>query len=364
MTPWIPLYLVALLVSALLSATLTFGARALGLRFGVLDHPAGRKAHARPVAVTGGWAVYATFALIAGGGTLLGPWLGQAFPSLPDPLPQYLKNLAGARTQAFAVLLGATWIFIVGAVDDLRPLGPRFKLLAQFLAAVPLVAAGIRINVFLPWPFVGAALTACWLVLLMNSFNFMDNMDGLCATVAGAIAVVLALAAHQGGQVWLPALFLCFAGNMLGFLVFNFNPASIFLGDAGSLVIGYLLGAFSILITFFQPGQTSGLPVLIPLAVMGVPLFDTASVMLIRWRNGKPLWVGDQNHFSHRLRSLGLSVRQTAVTIGVLAGAVGLLSLPLRYLKTAGAVLHLIALILLFIVIGAIEFAGRRQRGG
>jgi UDP-GlcNAc:undecaprenyl-phosphate/decaprenyl-phosphate GlcNAc-1-phosphate transferase len=363
LSPWIAIYFLAFAVSAGLSALLTAAARSLGVRYELFDVPQGRKAHARPIAITGGWGVFATFTLVAGGGTLFGPALADRLAFLPDPLPRYLSNLEGVRPQAFAMLLGATWIFAVGAMDDLRPLGWRFKLFAQFAAVAPLIWAGVRIQLFLPYPLVGALITACWFVLLMNSFNFIDNMDGLCATVAGTITLVLAVAAFQGGQLWLPALFLCLAGTLFGFLFFNFNPASIFLGDAGSLLTGYLLASFSILTTFYQPGQhQSGLPVLIPLAVMGVPLFDTASVMLIRWRNGKPLWVGDQNHFSHRLRDLGLSVRATAVTIGILTGAVGLMALPLRYLPPAGAALHMAAIAMLFGVIGAIEFAGRKQR--
>lgn len=348
------------MISAAICAVLTWLARGIGLKRGILDHPVGRKAHDRPVPITGGWAVYATFALVILGGMLSGPALADWLPSLPDPLPRYLKNLESTRPQALAILAGATWIFLVGAIDDLRPQKAGLKLAAQFIAVLPLLWAGIRINLFLPSPVLSGVLTAFWLVLLMNSFNFLDNMDGLCATVAGTIAGVLAVAAIQGGQNWVPALFLCFAGSMLGFLFFNFHKASIFLGDSGSLIIGYLLASFSILITFYQPGQTSGLPVLIPLAVMGVPLFDTISVILIRLRNRKPIWVGDRNHFSHRLRDLGLSVRQTAVTIGVLTGAVGLLSLPLRYLNRGGAAMHLVALTLLFVVIGAIEFAGRK----
>lgn len=362
MNPWLPVYFSAFLGSTLVCGLLTFLVRAVGLRFGILDHPQGRKAHDRPVPITGGWAVYATFALVVAGGLLIGPALASWFPSLPDPLPQYLLNLEGVRPQALALLLGATWIFLVGAVDDVRPLGAGVKLLAQALAVMPLLAAGIRINLFLPLPWLGALATIFWFVLLMNSFNFLDNMDGLCSTVAGTISSVLAIAAIQGGQSWVPALFLCFSGSLLGFLFFNFHKASIFLGDSGALLIGYLLAAFSILITYYQPENRTGLPVLIPLAVMGVPLFDTVSVILIRLRNGEPVWVGDRNHFSHRLRDLGLSVRQTAVAIGVLTGAVGLLSLPLRYLAPGAAALHLAALVMLFVVIGAIEFAGRKLK--
>lgn len=361
--PWLLVCAVAFGGAAFVGALATRAARAAGLRLGLMDRPGGRKAHAAPVALTGGWAIFATFVLMTAAGGLLAPALAQWVPAALDPLPHYLENLRGARGDLAAILLGSVWIFAVGAIDDARPMGPWIKLLAQILAAVPLLAAGISIRLFLPVPALGWAATILWLVVLMNAFNFIDNMDGLCATVAGVIALVLAIAAWQVGQLWLPVLLLTFAGAMLGFLVFNFHPASIFLGDAGSLLIGYLLGVFSIMITFYQPDQASGgLPVLIPVAIMGVPLFDAASVLIIRWLAGKPLMVGDRNHFSHRLQALGMSVRQTAVTIGMLTGAIGLAALALRHLGLAEALLHLLALIMLFGVIAALEFFGRYRK--
>ncbi len=360
---WSVVYVLALGGSALLGCALTAAARMGGHRYGVLDRPTDRKNHTRSVPVTGGWAIFGTFFLMAGLGGLGAPALAGSMPEAWDPIPQYMRNLAGVRTELLGILGGAAWIFTVGAIDDVKPLGPRFKLIAQILAVVPPIVAGVTIRGFLPYPVLGWALTIGWTLLLMNSLNFMDNMDGLCATVAGTIAVVLAIAAAQGGELWLPVLFLSFAGTMAGFLIFNFHPASIFLGDSGALTIGYLLAMFSIMTTFYQGDQPSGLPVLIPLAVLGVPIFDTASVMFIRWRNGAPLMVGDRNHFSHRLQAMGFSVRQTAVTIGLLTGAVGLLALPLRYLHLGAALTHLFAITLLFLVIGALEFFGRARPG-
>lgn len=359
--PWPFLYFASFVFSCALAALLTVAARAAGLRLGVLDRPGGRKDHAKPIPVTGGWAIFGAFILIAAGGGWLGPTIAGSLPESWEPLPRYLKNLEGMRGELAAIMIGLAWIFTIGAIDDVRPLGPRFKLIAQILSVVPLLYRGISIHVFLPSPALGWVVTVLWAVILMNSFNFLDNMDGLCATVGAAVAIVLAVAAYQGGQLWLPALYLCFAGVLAGFLIFNFHPATIFMGDAGSLVIGYLLATFSTLTTYYESGAPSGLPVLIPIAVMGVPLFDTISVFWIRWRSGASLVVADHNHFSHRLRALGFSVRQTAVTVGILTAAIGLASLPLRYLKWSGALLHLLAIAMLFCVVGALEFIGRQK---
>lgn len=362
MSPWFLAYFASLVASGGLAWVLVIVAKRLAFFFGVLDRPSGgRKDHPEPIPLTGGWAIYAAFALIGSAG-FLGPQLAPMIPELLDPLGHYLENLRGMRGQLGAVLVGTSWIFAVGAIDDVRPLGPRFKLLAQILAVAPLILGGISVHVFLPFPFLGWIVTVGWVVLLMNSFNFNDNMDGLCATIAGVIACVLAIGAYQGGELVLPILFLSFAGIMLGFLIHNFHPASIFLGDSGSLVVGYLMAVFSIMTTFYKGGEDStGLPVLIPLAVMGVPLFDTASVMWIRWRKGVSLMVGDRNHFSHRLLSMGFTVRQTAVTIGMLTAATGLLALSLRHLALAEALLHLLGIVMLFGVIAALEFVGRNR---
>ncbi len=359
---WLGVYAGCLLAAFGLSVCLTALSRRLGLQWGLLDRPAGRKAHEQPIPVTGGWALFGTFILLAGAGGWVGPALAAIAPEGWAPLPDYLRNLVGVRRQLMGLILGAGFIFAVGALDDARPLGPKLKLAAQALSVVPLLAVGVSIRLFLPWEALGWALTIAWCVALMNAFNFIDNMDGLCATAAATIAAVLAMGALQGGSLWLPAMYLSLAGALLGFLVFNFHPATIFLGDAGSLTVGYLLAAFSILTTYYESGQPTGLPVLIPLAVMGVPLFDAASVLWIRWRRGAPLMVGDQNHFSHRLRAMGLSVRQTALTIGLLTAATGLLALPLRHLPPGAAALHLGALGMLFGVVGALELAGRRNR--
>ena len=361
MIRWFLLYLLVFCGALGLSAVLCAAARALGRRWGLMDQPAGRKAHERPIALTGGWAIYATFVILVAGGAMLSGPLAASLPPFFEPLRRYLLNIAEIHGKLLAVLGGTTLMFVTGVVDDLRPLSPRVKLTCQILATLPLLAVGIAIHGFLPAP-LGWLLTALWVVGLTNSFNLLDNMDGLSASVALVICLVLALAALQGGQFWIPALFLCLAGTLGGYLCYNFHPATLFMGDAGSLTIGYLMAVFSIQITYYVPSEPTSLPVFMPLAIMGVPLFDTLSVMVIRWRAGRPLMLGDRNHFSHRLLALGLSVRQTALTIALLTGACGLLALPLRSLHLAAALIHMLGLALLFSVVIMLEMAGRIRK--
>ncbi|MCE5229870.1 undecaprenyl/decaprenyl-phosphate alpha-N-acetylglucosaminyl 1-phosphate transferase [bacterium] len=358
---WLLIYMLVFVAALGFSTVMCAVARALGVRFGLLDRPSGRKAHARPVALTGGWGFVPAFVILVIFGLLAAGPIAGMLPASLDQLAHYMRNIAGVRGEALAVLSGVALMFVTGLIDDLHPLGPRRKLLVQIVATFPLLAAGICIHGFLPTP-IGWILTAMWIVLLTNSFNLLDNMDGLSASVALVICVVLALAAAAGGERWLPALFLAFGGCLGGFLLFNFHPASMFMGDSGSLSIGYLMGVFSIMITYYVPGDKSALPVLMPLAIMGVPLFDTLSVIYIRRRLGKPIMVGDRNHFSHRLLAIGFGVRQTAIAIALLTGATGLLALPLRLLEIKWALLHLFGLVLLFTVIVMLEVAGRRAR--
>lgn len=359
MTFWL-LYILVFIGALALSAAICGVARSIGLKIGWMDIPGGHKAHARPIAVTGGYGIYITFLLIVGGGLLAAPLAARISGA---DLQHYIDNIRGVRGEILAVLLGATIMFILGAIDDRHALGPRLKLAIQCLAIIPLLIADISIHGHLPAP-IGWALTFGWIILLTNSFNLLDNMDGQSASVAMVICIVLALAARLGGEFWLPALFLALAGTLAGFLIYNFNPASMFMGDAGSLTMGYLTATFSILVTYqdIEAGSSATpLPILMPLAIMGVPLFDTLSVMFIRWRNGKPLMVGDRNHFSHRLLAMGFSVRGAALTIALLTAATGLLALPLRVLDWPQALLHLIALAMLFGVIIALELVGRRN---
>lgn len=364
MAAWWGLYIFVLLVGLVSGAVACGAARRLGVRWQLLDHPKGRKAHARPVALTGGWGIYAGFVALLAGGLLLAPALARALETSQPTLSLYLGNIAGVRPQLFAVLLGLTMVFLLGLIDDLRPLGPRIKMAGQIIAIVPLLVVGISIKGYLPVP-IGWALTAFWILTLTNSFNLLDNMDGLSASVATMACLVMSLAAWQGGELWLPALFLAFAGVLMGFLCFNFHPASMFMGDSGALTIGYLMGVFSILITYAdhvrpEVAPVTGLPILMPLVIMGVPLFDTLSVIYIRWRNGKPLMVGDRNHFSHRLLAMGFGVRATALTIAALTLGTGLMALPLRRLGLGAALVHLLGVVAIFGVIVALECVGRR----
>ncbi|WP_259225114.1 hypothetical protein [Salinibacter ruber] len=274
--------------------------------FDWVDYPQADRWHATPTALMGGVAMYGAGALAL---LLLGP-------------------LAGVGTDVGLIGGGATLLFAVGMVDDLWGVGPTTKLAAQVGAAVLLMAAG---HGFGPeWPlWASAPVTLVWVIGITNAVNLLDNMDGLAAGIGGIAAVALTAFAAAGGA--LPAALLggTVGGAALGFLWFNAKPARIFMGDCGSLVLGYGVAALAVM------GQGAvaagpGVAVLVPICALAVPILDTTLVTVARTQAGRPVTNGGQDHTSHRLVTLGLS-ESAAVGIlhgmGAAAGGVGLTAL-------------------------------------
>jgi UDP-GlcNAc:undecaprenyl-phosphate GlcNAc-1-phosphate transferase len=321
------LALLAVFAAALLmSAALTRAAVGVSRRVGFLDRPAGRKSHSEPTPLGGGVAVFLSFAGVVAAG-LAGAWAVSAAgwaDRLPPTLAEHLPGVLRKAPVAWGLLATAAGLHLVGLYDDARNLPPLLKLAAQLAAAaVAVLALDVRATFFVGEHWVTAAASILWIALCANSFNFLDNMDGLCAGVAVVCGGVLLAGAVLNGEHFIAATLAALTGSAAGFLIWNFHPARIFLGDAGSQVIGFLFGCVTLLATWYggrtgitaddNPAARSA--VFVPVVALAVPLYDTASVILIRLREGRPPWVGDNRHFSHRLRARGLSVRQTALTV-------------------------------------------------
>lgn len=336
-------------------------ARWAGGRLGLIDQPGlERKLHTTPIPRSGGIAVFLAF-----WGCLLGDALAAVFvvPQL-EWLPENVRTLAanagGKAMQLAGIGVGAALIFIVGIWDDRSNLSPRFRLAMQFLATVPLLATGVHLQLFLPAP-LAMGITVLWVVGLTNSFNFLDNMNGLCSGCAALCALVLALLSAIAREWFLLLTFAMLAGAALAFWQLNFRRGTIFLGDGGSTHFGYLFGATTVLATYYEPGVPTALPVLTPLLVLAVPLFDTATVMWIRLRTGKRLMEGDKNHISHRLVALGFTQREAVLTIYGFTLAVGLAAVPLRYLDWRAGLAQVAAIAILFALMHRIERVSMRR---
>jgi len=220
---------------------------------------------------------------------------------------------------------GAVGMLAIGWLDDKHELKPFTKFAGQFIIAAMVAATGARITLFVHNAGFSYVVTIFWIIAVINAFNFMDNMNGLCAGL-GAIGVwYLAIIAAGEGQYLVALIAFLTFGALLGFLPYNFPRARAFLGDAGSHLIGYLLAVLAILPHFYNPRHQRQLAVLTPLLVMAVPLLDMVWVVLLRWRIGQPFYQGDNNHLSHRLVRAGLTQPMAVLVIWILAALIGAL---------------------------------------
>ncbi|MFQ5495361.1 MAG: MraY family glycosyltransferase [Phycisphaerae bacterium] len=324
------------------------------------------KRHGRPVALGGGIAVMVAVVAVTVGGSIVA-WLvrDDGAPGwLPDLAATHLDGIVSKVPTLLALVGAAAGLHILGLIDDRRPLGPSVKLAAQILVAVVTTCVlGVRVMEFLPAPLC-VGLSIAWIVLITNAFNFLDNMDGLSGGVAAIAAAVFAVAAMRAGQVFVPTLSWVVCGAVLGFLVLNVRPASLFMGDSGSLPIGYLMAVVPMLTTFYDPAQhASPFGVLVPLLVLAVPLYDVLSVVVHRLRVGESPFRGDQRHFSHRLVKRGMTQRRAVLTIYLATAATGLPAIVLPGLGWFSASLILIQCVCVVVMIAVLEHAGPRADG-
>lgn len=359
---WELVYVYVFLFSAILSLFLSSLSIGLGERLGLIDTPGERKIHLKPKPRSGGIAIFATFILTIVVNLVIWKILRQYTNIFSDDVQKFLPNIPFVLPKVVAILGGAALLFITGIIDDVKPLPPIPKLIIQIAAAYILYISDIKIKLFFDNPLINFIFTAIWVVILTNSFNFLDNMDGLTAGVAIIVSSNLALISYLSGQFFIVIIYMIFIGSMLGFLRYNFYPSKVFMGDSGSLFIGFTLAALTIMVTYYKKGIPTTLPVITPLIILGLPLFDTISVMLIRIRNKKSLMRGDKNHFSHRLVELGMSQKGAVIFIYLVTFIIGLNALYLRRASFVEGLIILIQTILLFVIIFLLEHIPRRER--
>ena len=288
-------------------------------RTNLVDDPGHRKIHSAPVPLAGGFAVLTGILLPLIGGAILLK-LGLVQFSSAHAIAHGLDR----RALELAVLaLGAVAITLLGWLDDKHELKALPKFIGQLLIAVAVAAVCKRITLFVPNEIFSYVITILWLLTVINAFNFMDNMNGLCAGVGAIGAFLFALIAAANGEYLVALTGFLMCGALAGFLPWNFPEARAFLGDAGSHLVGYLLAVMAILPHFYTKQNPHPLAVLAPLLVLAVPLLDLAQVSFFRTLNKKPFWIGDTNHLSHRLVRAGMSRRQVVLLLWLAATALG-----------------------------------------
>jgi len=309
--------------AGLASACVTPLARRVARATGYLDHPSVRKAHRAPTPLLGGAAVVAGF--------LVGLALRGA-PVFSDPTSSALLP---------ACAIGLVVVFLVGLVDDRRGMDPLLKLGLQCAASIPVIASGASLHVAHA-PLLGPIVSFFWMATVMNAANFLDNMDGILAGVSAIVALGLAFLSASGAPTLAHVVAIALAGAAVGFLFFNFAPASIFLGDAGSLAFGYLIGVVSLLrLREAGPLSAASLPAAM---VVGFLLFDITLVTVVRVREKRKVYLGGQDHSTHRLRQILGSPRRAAIaaySLAAIPATIGVLSarLDARLVVTVALVL-------------------------
>ena len=302
--PFSPRTLLAVATSFVLALALTPLVRALARRYGIIAKPKTDRWHKKPTAMLGGVAIWLSVVLT-------------------------IAFLIPATTYSLVLLQASSFLFLVGLVDDLIHIKPYQKLIGQILGSAFVVYYGLT----LPWtPFVmvNMALAIFWLIGITNAINLLDNMDGLASGIAIIAATFLAISFINTGQYAEALMTATFAVALLGFLVYNSNPASIFMGDCGSMFVGFFL-ASSALVNVSGGRSRSLLPVLaVPILVLFIPIFDTTFVTVLRKLSGRAASQGGRDHTSHRLVALGMSERRAVMMLYAFAALSGLLALVVQ----------------------------------
>lgn len=344
-------YVIAGLASLILTLILTPLIRQLAIRYGIVDQPGGRRINKAPIPRMGGVAIVAGFWLVVLGTALI----------RPDLLDFTGQKVLGIDRNLFGVLLGSAILATTGVIDDARGLSPATKLLAQIVAAACIPLFGIHIQ-WLAHPFGGPdiqlplwldnILIVAWIVGVINVVNWLDGLDGLAGGI-GSIAALILFFLSLAPFVNQPAtalLAIILFGSGLGFLRYNFNPAKIFMGDSGSMFLGFILAILAVI----SGGKvaTAGL-------VLGIPILDAAWVILRRVASGQMPWSADRKHLHHRLLDAGLSQRQTVLLYWVFSGLFGVTALNQR---TLGKVQMGLTMLLIMAILGGVLVLVERYR--
>jgi UDP-GlcNAc:undecaprenyl-phosphate/decaprenyl-phosphate GlcNAc-1-phosphate transferase len=358
-----------LLPSFVVSCCVTGFMRWFSPRIGLIDQPAARKVHTTPTPLGGGVGIVAGFLLTTIAAQVAVWWL-LSLPQLPEWFPEELRpHLTGVVSRGgdfWKLVVAGLLIATMGFLDDYRPLPWQPRLGIQLGVAIALASGGIRATVFASQPWIGFVLTVLWIVVLINAFNFLDNMDALSSgigLIASSMFACVMLTSTAEPKWFVGGVLLVLAGSIAGFLWHNWPPARIFMGDAGSMFIGLMLASLTLSGTFYDPKQSTRSVILAPLCVLAVPLYDFTSVMLIRLSQGRSPFQADKSHFSHRLVELGLNRKYAVLTVHLCTITTGLGALLLyRVQDWTGAILILTMVLCVLAVIAILETVGRREK--
>lgn len=333
-----PNYIWAFLLALLVALIATPAVIELAAKTGAMDAPDARKVHKGPMPRIGGLAIYVGF--MAAMAFMLD------FAQLPAEIANGMVGL----------LLGATIIVIIGLIDDYKNLPAKVKLVGQILAACVVVYFDVRIDVitdpfgdYLYLEYLAAPATIFWIVGLTNTVNLIDGLDGLAAGVSTIASITIMLVALQENVMIVALVTASLAGAALGFLKYNFNPARIFMGDTGSMFLGFVLATISVI---GAVKCTATIALIVPILALGLPIMDTTFAIIRRYRGGVPIFKPDKGHLHHRLLDLGFSQRQAVLLMYVISALLGLSAVVLNEVS-GGMSIAIVLCVLLVVFLGA-----------
>jgi UDP-GlcNAc:undecaprenyl-phosphate GlcNAc-1-phosphate transferase len=351
----IPNTLAVVLVALIVTNGLTPLVRRVARRLGAIDYPGGRRINTRPTPRLGGLAIYLGFLTAA----LLFMVVTRVELHRADG-ELYIRMPIRLQTDRalLGIMLGGTFLLAVGIYDDIRGMRPAVKFAAMVAAAAMLIPFGLATE-FATNPLTGktvatvgnwgAALTIAWVVVVVNVINIIDGVDGLAAGISAIAGTTLLLTAASKGDAVAVSLAAALIGATLGFLRHNFNPARIFMGDSGSMFLGYVLGGLSVMGLY---KSYTALSLAVPILPLGVPIADTVFAVVRRFRSGRPIYLPDRGHVHHRLLARGLTQRQTVFILYLVSALLGLGALAISGVNRAGSMVTL-GIILAMLLVGA-----------
>ena len=335
---FMPNYIWAFLIALFVALIVTPAVIVLAAKTGAMDAPDARKVHKGPMPRIGGLAIYCGFmaAILA--------------------MLNFAELTQEVANGVIGLLLGGTLIVIIGLIDDYKNLPAKVKLLGQILAACVVVYFDVRIDVitdpfgdYLYLEYLAVPATVFWIVGLTNTVNLIDGLDGLAAGVSTIASLTIMLVALQE-DVMIVALFTAaLAGAALGFLRYNFNPAKIFMGDTGSMFLGFILAGISVI---GAVKCTATIALIVPILALGLPIMDTTFAIIRRYRGGVPIFKPDKGHLHHRLLDLGFSQRQAVLLMYVISALLGLSAVALNEVS-GGMSIVIVVCVLLVVFLGA-----------
>lgn len=370
------IFLCLAIVSGFISWSTCLLIKKIAPSIGLVDKPGFRKIHETPIPTGGGLGVWlgvlvpiAVITLAALGYNVEKETiLGVSLARFPQFVATHIGGVAARLGQLWTLLGLGSILVVLGTIDDRKGLPWQLRLAVEFAVAIAAVAAGWRATFFLECPVITSIVSVFWIVGLVNSFNMLDNMDALSGGVATICSLFLAAVAFAFApnplsgepQYFLGGFLLILAGSILGFLKLNRPPAKIFMGDGGAYFIGFLLATTTLSITFVGD-NTPKTAIFVPINILAVPLYDTISVVTIRLYHNVSPFVGDKNHYSHRLVALGLSKTQAVATIYLTTAICAIGAFFLYQVNLGTAILVFVQTALILVLVAILEFAARKK---